>query len=74
MVIYDPVARTVMPRSAEAPWLTEGQPYTLLLGVPEGDSDPGGVRAIDRATLSADQKREIAFMRRAADDAPLEPR
>ncbi len=36
-------------------------PYKLVLGIPEGDSDTGGIRAIDRAKLFAGQKLEFSF-------------
>lgn len=62
IVVYDPVARTVTLGPPKTPWLTKGQPYTLLLGIPQGDSDTGGVRAIDRATLADDQTRIISFL------------
>ncbi len=55
-VVYDPVALTVTLSSPEPkgkPWLTEWQSYRVELGVPNGDEDTGGVRALDRATLKA---------------------
>lgn len=61
LVQYDPIARTVTLRGPTSPWLTEGLPYSLVLGVPDGDAELGGVRALDRATLAPDQPREIAF-------------
>lgn len=73
VVVYDPVARTVSLLPPKQPWLTEGQTYTLLLGIPEGDSDQGGVRAIDRAKLFADQPREIAFLVGPKKNAQFEP-
>jgi len=62
-VSYDPVARTVTlaRQIAGRPWLTKNLTYKLFLGIPEDDSDLGGVRAIDRATLSPNQTLEIAF-------------
>lgn len=60
-VVYDPVARTVTLSRPTADWLTQGQLYKVILTLPEGDSDQGGLRAIDRATLRPDQNREIAF-------------
>jgi hypothetical protein len=62
VVVYDPIARTVTLLPPKQPWLTEGQPYTLLPGSPADDAEKGGVRAIDRAKLFADQKREYAFI------------
>lgn len=63
--VYDPVARTVTivgPDGPDAPWLTVDQSYKLVLPVPTANnSDLGGFRAIDRATLRADQKREFVF-------------
>jgi len=73
VIIYDPIARTVTLLPPKQPWLTEGQPYTLVLGIPEGDAEQGGVRAIDRATLFADQKREIAFLVGPKTGATIEP-
>ena len=73
VVVYDPIARTVTLLPPKQPWLTEGQPYTLILGIPEGDAEQGGVRAIDRATLWADQKREIAFIVGPKSGATIEP-
>lgn len=60
-VLYDPIARTVTLARPSDNWLTPDLTYELVLMVPEGDSDQGGVRAIDRAALRADQKRTFAF-------------
>jgi len=65
-VTYDPVARTVTLARPFAlrPWLTKGLTYKLFLGIPQDDSDNsnvGGVRAIDGATLSPNQVLEFAF-------------
>ncbi|MEA2747496.1 MAG: hypothetical protein QOI41_1639, partial [Myxococcales bacterium] len=73
VVVYDPIARTVTLYPPKQPWLTEGQPYTLLLGVPEGDADIGGVRAIDRATLAPEQTREFGFIVGPKANTPVEP-
>jgi hypothetical protein len=73
VIVYDPIARTVTLSGPKQPWLTEGQPYTLVLGIPQGDADQGGVRAIDRATLVADQKRELAFIVGPRTGAAIEP-
>jgi hypothetical protein len=73
LVQYDPVARTVTLSAPVQPWLTEGQPYKLVLGIPDGNADMGGVRAIDRATLSPAQTREFAFFVAPARPIPQEP-
>lgn len=73
VVLYDPIARTVTLSPPKLPWLTEGQPYTLLLGLPEGDAEQGGVRAIDRATLFPDQTREFGFLVGPKASTPIEP-
>jgi hypothetical protein len=73
IILYDPITRTVTLAPPQQPWLTEGQPYKLILGIPAGDADTGGVRAIDRATLFADQKREFAFFVGLKQNAPMEP-
>lgn len=73
IVLYDPIARTVTLAPPKQPWLTEGQPYKVLLPIPEGDSDATGLRAIDRATLFPDQRREIAFFVGPKANAPIEP-
>lgn len=72
-VVYDPIARTVTLARPSDNWLTEGLTYKLVLTLPEGDSDQGGVRAIDRATLRADQKREFAFRVGPRGTATFEP-
>lgn len=63
--VYDPVARTVTilgPNGPGEPWLTPDQVYKLVLPIPtDPKSDLGGFRAIDRAPLGADQKRELVF-------------
>lgn len=73
IIVYDPIARTVTVSGPKQPWLIEGQPYTLVLGIPKGDAEQGGVRAIDRATLAADQKRELAFLVGPKTGATIEP-
>jgi hypothetical protein len=73
VVVYDPVARTVTLSGPKTPWLTEGQPYTLILGIPDGASDLGGVRSIDRATLSRDQKLEYPFLVGPPANVVIEP-
>lgn len=72
IVEYDPIARTVTLSRPAAQWLTEGQTYTLVLGIPEAGADVGGVRAIDGATIGRDQKREYAFLVGPAAPAPPE--
>lgn len=61
LVLYDPIARTVTLARPSNGWLTQGLSYKLVLTLPDGDSDQRGVRAIDRAALRANQKREFAF-------------
>ncbi|HSO33637.1 MAG TPA: hypothetical protein VLT33_13985 [Labilithrix sp.] len=73
IVLYDPVARTVTLAPPKQPWLTEGQPYKVILGIPEGNADTGGVRAIDRATLYPEQKRDFAFFVGPKANKPIEP-
>lgn len=59
VVDYDPVARVVSlsnPGGAGQPcWLNPNASYTVSLGIPSGESDTGGLRAIDGATLTAPQ-------------------
>lgn len=73
IVLYDPIARTVTLAPPKQPWLTEGQPYKLIIGIPEGDQDTGGVRAIDRATLFPEQKRDFAFFVGPKANVAIEP-
>lgn len=73
IVLYDPIARTATLSPPKQLWLTQGQPYTLVLGVPEGDADQGGVRAIDRATLFPGQQREYGFIVGPRANRPIEP-
>ena len=73
IVLYDPIARTVTLSPPKQPWLTEGQPYKVVLRIPEGDADTGGVRAIDRATLFPEQKRDFAFLVGPKLNVPIEP-
>jgi len=55
LIIYDPVARTVTVKNPAPgqPFLLENQPYKIILGVPQTESDVSGLRAIDGATLAA---------------------
>lgn len=62
VVTYDPIARTATLSAPVEPWLTKGQVYKLIVGIPDGDSDLGGVRAIDRATLNPEQEHVFAFV------------
>lgn len=71
IVQYDPVARTVTLRPPKQPWLAEGQPYKLVLASPTSES--GGIRAIDRAKLFADQELAFAFFVGPATNQPIEP-
>ncbi|MDB4946610.1 MAG: hypothetical protein JWP97_6144 [Labilithrix sp.] len=73
LVLYDPIARTVTLAPPRQPWLAEGQIYKLLLGIPEGDADTGGLRAVDRATLDPAAQRQYAFAVGPKSGAPFEP-
>lgn len=73
IVLYDPVARTITLAAPKQPWLVEGQPYKVIVGIPEGDADTGGVRAIDRATLDPAQRRDFAFFVGPKSNKPVEP-
>lgn len=70
---YDPIARTVTLRPPKVPWLKEGATYKLKLGIAEGDTDMGGVRAIDRAKLFEGQQLEFAFIVGPPTGQPIEP-
>jgi hypothetical protein len=70
---YDPVARTVTITGMKQPWLTEGLSYTIIFGIPQGDADQGGLRAIDRSTLSPDQPLEISFLVGPKQSLTVEP-
>lgn len=63
--LYDPVARTVTitgPEGPGKPWLTPDQSYKLILPIPaDAAADVGGFRAIDRAPLHDQQRRELVF-------------
>jgi hypothetical protein len=71
--VYDPVARTITISGQKQTWLTEGQPYILVFLIPQGNADQGGLRAIDRATLSPDQPLEIPFIVGPKAGPPAEP-
>jgi hypothetical protein len=73
VVLYDPIARTITLSPPKLPWLTDGLSYTLLMGVPEGDADQGGIRAIDRSPLDPDQPREFGFLVGPKTNVPFEP-
>lgn len=65
LVTYDPTARVVTIASPNPPgqvWLEPGQPYQLVLGIAEANSDLGGIRAIDRSTLDPASRRVYGFM------------
>ena len=67
VVTYDPVARVVSLSNpsvdpAATEWLKPDQPYKIILGIPDGNADTGGVRAIDGATLDPTQPLEIGFL------------
>lgn len=64
VVSYDPVAMTATlssPNPVGTPWLIEGQPYTLELGIYDVDAGSGGVRSITGASLDPAQSRLIGF-------------
>lgn len=61
VVLYDPITRVVTLAPPKKPWLTEKQPYKVVFGIPEGDAELGGIRAIDRATLLREQPLQYAF-------------
>ncbi len=49
---YDPVTRVLtLQRPVDGAWLQPGQAYKVVVGIPAGDDDSGGLRAIDRATF-----------------------
>jgi hypothetical protein len=79
VVVYDPVARTVAlssPDPAQSTWLEPGQFYTLTLGIPSGEEDLNGVRAVDWATLDPSMppdQQVIGFTVSAPTTAPGEP-
>ena len=52
VMTYDPVTRVLtLEKPVDGTWLAPGQAYKIVLGVPSGDEDSGGLRAIDRATF-----------------------
>ncbi|MEO6573178.1 MAG: hypothetical protein ABIP89_05030 [Polyangiaceae bacterium] len=72
VVSYDPVARVVTlsnPNPGNPSWLKADQAYKIVLGIPEGDVDVGGVRAIDRAPLDPSQVLQFGFLV-SADSTP----
>ena len=81
IVTYDPVLRVVRidnPRldqgdPAVRPWMLDNQPYTLTLGVPKPGEDTGGFRALDRATLETNSKRQWGFIARVRPVPPRPP-
>lgn len=65
IVTYDPVALVVTlsnPDPSNPNWLRADQPYKVVLGIPDGNADVGGVRAIDRAPLDPAQTRQFEFL------------
>lgn len=73
LVLYDPITRVVTLAAPKRPWLTEGQPYKVVFGIPDGDALIGGFRSIDRAILARDQALEYAFTVGIAARKPIEP-
>jgi hypothetical protein len=62
VITYDPVARVVvLEPPAGGDWLQPGLAYEVVLGVPHGDDDSGGLRSITRATLDPNSTRIIGF-------------
>jgi len=64
VVAYDPVGMTATlssPNPPGTPWLLEGQPYTLELGLYDAEAGAGGVRSITGAPLDPSQSRLIGF-------------
>lgn len=64
VVAYDPVSLTVTlssPNPVGTPWLIEGQPYTLELGIYDSEAGAGGVRSINGSPLDPNQTRLIGF-------------
>ncbi len=69
---YDPLRRLVTlanPEVGGAAWLTPGQPYRIVVGIPEGRSILGGIRAFDGAKIQAGTPRQIGFF--ATPQAPI---
>ena len=61
IVTYDPVALVVTlsnPDPTNPNWLKADQAYKVVLGIPDGNADVGGVRAIDRMPLDPREPRE----------------
>lgn len=73
LVLYDPITRVVTLAPEKRPWLTEGLPYKIVFGIPDGDALTGGFRSIDRATLARDQPLAYAFLVVSAARKPVEP-
>jgi hypothetical protein len=61
IIIYDPVGRVVsianpnpiIDGGGTQCWLTANQFYNVVIGIPSGTADTGGIRAIDGATLAS---------------------
>lgn len=65
IVTYDPVALVVTlsnPDPTNPGWLKADQAYKVVLGIPDGNADVGGVRAIDRMPLDPHETRQIGFL------------
>ncbi len=64
VVSYDPVTRVVSlsgPDPRGSRWLVPGQPYLLFLTHPADPDSPGGLRALDGATVDRTATRRFAF-------------
>jgi hypothetical protein len=64
VVTYDPVTRVVSlsaPDPRGSRWLVPGQPYLVFLTHPEDPDSPGGLRALDGATVERTATRRFAF-------------
>jgi hypothetical protein len=70
VVTYDPIARTVTLRGQRQPWLQPGRLYRLFVRA-VGDSEVGGLRAVDGATLATGQRRRIEFFAGPPGSAPF---
>jgi hypothetical protein len=78
VLTYDPVARVVVLEPQEnSAWLQPGLAYKIVLGIPSGESDTGGLRSITRATLDPASTRVLGFQTCggtvACPTAPLPP-
>ena len=66
VMTFDPVTRVLtLAPPTDGAWLEPGQAYKVVIGIPSGDDDTGGLRAIDRATLDPtlpDTTRVVGFI------------